>query len=154
MDSKEQIKDEAAADEVCANCGKAEVDKIKLKKCACKLVKYCSVECQKEHRPQHKKACKKQLAEIKDDKLFKQPDESFLGECPICCLPLPLDMSKSRLNSCCCKLICMGCSYVNKKREWEQGLEHKCPYCREQLPKTDEYTVIIIVRSYNFTLLA
>mmetsp|Transcript_6448 Transcript_6448/g.10485 ORF Transcript_6448/g.10485 Transcript_6448/m.10485 type:complete len:80 (-) Transcript_6448:781-1020(-) len=28
----------------------AEVD-IDLKKCACKLVKYCSVECQKDHRP-------------------------------------------------------------------------------------------------------
>ena len=37
------------ADEVCANCGKAAVDNIKLKKCACNLVKYCSVVCQKNH---------------------------------------------------------------------------------------------------------
>ncbi len=135
MDRTEQIKDE-----VCANCGKAEVDDVKLKKCACKLVKYCSVDCQKNHRSKHKKACKKRMAELRDDKLFTQPGESFLGECPICCLPLPLelDMSKSRLNSCCCKLICMGCSYANKKREWEQGLEHKCPYCREPLPNGDE----------------
>ena len=75
----------------CASCGKAEVDNVKLKMCtACKLVKYCSVDCQKNHRPQHKKACKKRAAEIKDDRLFTQPDGNQFGECPICCLPLPL----------------------------------------------------------------
>jgi tetratricopeptide (TPR) repeat protein len=128
-----------AADEVCASCGKAEVDDVKLKICtACKLVKYCSVDCQKNHRPQHKRACKKRLAEIRDDRLFRHPEESDLGECPICCLPLPINVRKSRLSSCCCKWICIGCSYANKKREWEQGLEHKCPYCREAVPNTEE----------------
>jgi tetratricopeptide (TPR) repeat protein len=135
-DSKEPpINDE---DEVCANCGKAAVDDVKLKKCACNLVKYCSVDCQKNHRPQHKMACKKRAAEIRDDRLFSQPDEGHYGECPICCLPLPLDEDKSRLNSCCCQRICGGCSYANKLREEEQGLEHKCPYCREPVPKTHE----------------
>jgi hypothetical protein len=47
------------ADEVCASCGIAAVDDVTLKKCACDLVKYCSVACQKNHRPQHKKLCKK-----------------------------------------------------------------------------------------------
>ncbi len=131
---------EAAADDVacCASCGKAEVDDVKLKKCACNLVKYCSVGCQKNHRPQHKKTCKKRMAEIRDDRLFTQPDESHLGECPICCLPLPVDYSKWAINSCCCKAICDGCSHANKKRELEQGLEQRCPYCREKLPDTDE----------------
>src|SRR5210317_634831 len=93
---------EEAADEVCASCGKAEVDNVKLKNCtACKLVKYCSVECQKYHRPQHKKACKKRAAEIRDDRLFTQPDESYLGECPICCLPLPIGIENNMtMNSC------------------------------------------------------
>ena len=84
---------------MCASCGKAAVDDVKLKKCACDIVKYCSVDCQKNHRPQHKKACKKRLAQIRDAKLFTQNEISHLGECPICCLPLPLEMSKSGLNA-------------------------------------------------------
>ena len=72
--------EQAAGMMCCANCGKAEVDDVKLKLCACNLVKYCSVSCQKNHRSQHKKACKKRLAELRDDKLFRQPDESHLGE--------------------------------------------------------------------------
>jgi len=135
---------EAAATDVacCASCGKAEVDTVKLKKCACKLVRYCGVDCQKNHRLQHKEACKKRLAEIRDDELFKQPDESYLGECPICCLPTPLDLlKKSLVNSCCCKRICRGCDYANKNREIKQGMEHKCPFCREPLPKTDEESI-------------
>jgi tetratricopeptide (TPR) repeat protein len=135
------------ADEVCANCGKAAVDEVKLKICtACKLVKYCSVVCQKNHRKQHKKACKKRAAEIRDDKLFTLPDESHLGECPICCLPVPLDTTKSVINSCCCKRICDGCDCVNMRREKEQGLEHKCPYCREAVPETVEEAEKILMK--------
>ena len=124
--------------EVCASCGKAAVDDVKLKKCACNLVKYCSVDCQKNHRPQHKKACKKRLAEIREDKLFRQPDESYLGECPLCCLPLSVDHDKSVNSTCCSKRICIGCDYANQKREREQGLEKRCAFCREPLPTTDE----------------
>ena len=77
-----------AVEEACASCGKVAVDDGKLKICtACNLVKYCSVDCQKNHRPQHKKACKKRMAEIRDNRLFTQPEESSFGECPICCLP-------------------------------------------------------------------
>ena len=84
------------ADEVCASCGIAAGDDAKLLLCtACKLVKYCSVECQKSHRKQHKKACKKRLAEIREETLFTQSNGSCYGECPICCLPLSVDLSKS-----------------------------------------------------------
>ena len=53
----------------CANCGKGE--DCDLKKCsACMAVKYCSVACQKAHRPQHKRECKKRAAEIFDETLL------------------------------------------------------------------------------------
>jgi tetratricopeptide (TPR) repeat protein len=131
--------DQSEVEEVCASCGVTGGDDVKLKLCtACKLVKYCGVDCQKSHRPQHKRACKKRAAELRDDKLFTQPDECHPGECPICCLPLPIDPNKSVINSCCCKYICNGCNYANKRREGEQGLEMRCPYCREELPTTDE----------------
>src|SRR6056300_1814789 len=108
--------EEEQADEVCASCGKAEVDDIKLKICtACHLVKYCSVTCQKNHRKQHKKMCKKRLAENRDRDLFTQPDESHIGECPICCLPLPIDV-KNVFMPCCSKRICNGCCYANQMR--------------------------------------
>ena len=44
----------------CACCGIAGVDDIKLKDCDdCDLVKYCSDECQEDHRPKHEEECKK-----------------------------------------------------------------------------------------------
>jgi hypothetical protein len=122
----------------CGSCGKAEVDDVKLKKCACLLVRYCSVDCQKNHRPLHKRACKERLAELRDDDLFKQPDECYLGDCPICCLPLPIDVSKSKQYACCSKLICKGCCYANQVREFQERTRPKCPFCRELLPGTVE----------------
>ena len=53
--------EERAIEEVRASCGKAEVDDVKLKKCACNLVKYCNLDCQKNHRPHHKKALQKEI---------------------------------------------------------------------------------------------
>ena len=128
-------------DEVCASCGKAAIDDVKLKKCGCKLVKYCSVECQKNHRPNHKKECKKRMAEIREDKLFEQHDESHRGECPLCFLPLPLDNRKTMINSCCCKLICDGCYFANRARERRESLEQRCAFCREPIPDTKDECV-------------
>jgi len=115
----------------CAACGIAEVDDIKLKKCtACNFVRYCSVECQKNHRKQHKKVCKKRAAELRDELLFKQPESSHYGDCPICCLPLSLDEGKSAMTSCCCVFICDGCSYANQMEDAQSNREPKCPFCR------------------------
>eukprot|EP00986_Skeletonema_menzelii_P005821 scaffold2157_cov116-Skeletonema_menzelii.AAC.2 len=123
----------------CASCGIAGGDEIKLKKCtACHLVKYCSIKCQKDHRPKHKRECKKRAAESHDEILFKQPESSHYGDCPICCLPLSIDVEKSSLYTCCSKQICRGCEYANKKREVEGKLQRKCPFCRKVLPKNEE----------------
>jgi hypothetical protein len=124
----------------CTSCGVAEIDDVKLKRCddGCDLVKYCSDECHKIHREQHEEECMKRKAELHDIKLFTQSEMSHHGECPICCLPLPLDPAKSALMTCCCKLICMGCNYTTKKREIDQGLEQRCAFCREPAPKSQE----------------
>lgn len=123
----------------CASCGIAENDDVKLKKCnGCHLVRYCGVECQKDHRPQHKRACKKRAAELRDELLFMQPDSSHLGDCPICLLPLSLDRSKNNVMlQCCSKVICNGCEYANYKREVEMGLDLKCPFCRKPVPESE-----------------
>jgi len=130
---------DAAANELCASCGIAEVDDLKLKKCDdCDLVKYCSDECQKDHRPQHKRKCTKRAAELRDELLFQQPESTHYGDCPICCLPLSIDPKKSILFSCCSKYMCGGCVVANMKREIEGKLQEKCPFCRKAMPETDE----------------
>src|SRR6056300_1678752 len=92
---------ENEAEELCASCGTAAVGDVKLKKCACDLVKYCTVDCQKNHRPQHKKICKKTVEELRDKDLFEQSKSRHMGDCPICCLPLPIDSQNSTLMPCC-----------------------------------------------------
>src|SRR5210317_1887074 len=116
--------DEKSSDVMCcASCGVAAIDDVKMKDCddGCDLVKYCSDDCQENNLPQHKAACQERLAELRNRDLFTQPDESHLGECPICCLPLPLDSSKSTFMDCCSKMICKGCHYANTKREVRAG---------------------------------
>jgi len=122
----------------CASCGIAANDDVKLKNCtACHLVKYCGVKCQREHRPKHKRACKKRAAELRDEILFKQPESSHLGDCPICCLPLSLDEEKSVMMACCSKTICNGCEYASVIRK----INDKCPFCRHPTPKNQEEAV-------------
>ncbi len=126
MSSAEQGDD----DEVCASCGGAKED-AQTRKCnSCQCRDFCRYQEEENER---------RRAEIRDDPLFTPPPESsHLGDCPICLLPLPLDDQKRRINACCCKFICLGCSHANEKREHEQGLEHKCPYCRSIAPETVE----------------
>jgi hypothetical protein len=115
------------------------VDDIKLKECNdCDLVRYCSVECQNEHKHQHELECKKWAAELRDDILFRQPESSDLGDCPICFLPLPLDPTKSTTSTCCSKVICIGCGYANRIRELQGKSQHKCPFCRNSTPTQEE----------------
>ena len=124
----------------CASCGIAKGDVLKLMTCtACKLVRYCSVACQKHHRPQHKQACKKRMAELRDDLLFTftQPESSCYGDCPICCLPMPIDTSDFSVMSCCCKSICDGCFYADMPRQlFGSQKQAVCLYCRHPLPET------------------
>ena len=111
-------------DAKCAACGKGGVG---LKKCtACKLVKYCGVDCQRAHRPQHKRECKRRAAELYDEALFKQPPSR--EECPICFLELPVKENMQTYKSCCGKIICDGCEIASSV---EQNGDAPCPFCRK-----------------------
>ena len=104
----------------CAACGKSGDT---LQKCsACKSVKYCNVTCQKAHRKNHKKECRKRTAQLFDEALFKQPPRG--DECPICFLLLPR-VGEVVYYPCCGKNICNGCVQ-------QMAVDtNKCPFCRE-----------------------
>ena len=121
----------------CANCGIAEIDDIKLKECdGCDLVKYCGEWCRVVHREQHEEKCKIRVAELHDRKLFRQPERSHLGECPLCFLPMPLDPDPHKYTfwPCCSTSICNGCDYANDKSNGGDS----CPFCREPTGNEEE----------------
>jgi tetratricopeptide (TPR) repeat protein len=122
------------ADAVCASCGIAEIDEIKSKNCAaCESVRYCSDECEADHRQQHEGECEKRAAELRDEILFRQPESNYFGDCPICFLPLPIVQSKSSMMGCCSKTICNGCNYAHQLRN---PLKVTCPFCRQPAAKS------------------
>jgi len=127
----------ASTDMCCASCGIAEVDDVKLKKCdACDLVHYCSDECKQDHSPKHEQLCKERAAELREELLFRQPESSHVGDCPICCLPLSINGKRVALMSCCSKWICDGCDYANILRQLRENLQATCPFCRHRVPTT------------------
>ena len=132
----------ADEEQVCANCGKESSAVVKLKNCtACRLVKYCGVDCQRAHRKQHKLACKKRAAELKDERLYSQgwerPEDDF---CPVCMLPIPLPMSEnSGFSACCMKKLCHGCSLAAQKR----GMMD-CPFCRTPRHEDDTSALAMV----------
>ena len=140
----------------CASCGIAEVDDIKLKKCdGCDLVRYCSDVCQEDHRPEHEASCKERAAELRDEVLFRQPEGSHQGDCPLCCVPLPFEKGKSLFYQCCSKVICKGCLYAYllqkredllQKREANVQLGVTCPFCRHPVTTKEEANKIMMKR--------
>lgn len=96
------------------------------------MVKYCSVTCQKSHRPTHKKECKKRAAELHDEALFKQPPPR--DDCPICFLELPFSGNKTTYKPCCGKILCDGCMYASAV-DIDEG---PCPFCREPMSRSIE----------------
>jgi len=140
----------------CVNCGKGgEGDNgMQLKSCAaCKMVKYCSRECQISHRPQHKRECKKRAAELhnqtqrdireigrimkstsesnNDESLFKLPPKN--EDCPICFLTIPSLWTGHIFQACCGKVICKGCIHAM----FMASNADLCPFCRA--PSGDEF---------------
>ena len=159
-------KEKNQIDVCCADCGGEEGGGvISLKACkSCKLVKYCNVNCQKNHWPKHKKECKLHAAKLCDEALFKDPPAK--EDCPICFLPMPAkliccmslspatitsvpiydfveaneelaNMSTETYYSCCGKSICEGCVFSFHK----SGNIGICAFCKGVNDKTDEERV-------------
>jgi len=140
-----------ATNSCCAECGND--GGVRLKVCkACMQVRYCSADCQKNHWPKHKKDCKERAAELRDELLFKDPPAK--EECPICFLPMPIDLiccislppatvssvpihdyataneelvkiDTAHYFPCCGKRICGGCVHSCI----QSGNTRKCPFC-------------------------
>jgi hypothetical protein len=116
---------------VCANCGKEE-SKMLCK--GCRLVKYCSKDCQIQHRLNHKKACRRRAAKLHEEALFRPPPKA--EDCPICFLPIPEAFGRGAVvkrymtcyMTCCGKFICSGCMHAYEKQN-RRGI---CPFCRAQ----------------------
>ena len=100
------------------------------------MVKYCNAACKKKHRSKHKKACERRVAELHDEELFKEPPPR--EECPICFLPMPLDVRRSTFKSCCGKIICKGCIYAMVKEARGRGKIDLCAFCRKPDPTSNE----------------
>ncbi len=109
-----EVKDTETSITSCASCGIVEVDGIKSK--------------------HEEEACKIRAAELRDELLFKEPDGTHLGDCPICYLPLSYDPKKSSMFECCSKTICLGCGVASRKA----SVSSSCPFCRKPIPKTVE----------------
>ncbi|EJK52683.1 hypothetical protein THAOC_28012 [Thalassiosira oceanica] len=60
-------------------------------------------------------------------------------DCPICQLPLPLDIRESLFRECCVKRVCKGCELAARKR----GMRD-CPFCRA--PSPDKSQILAMVR--------
>ncbi len=125
------------ADDTCrrVSCGSNRVDEMDLD------MKHPSVECQKSRREQQRDECMMRATVLRGRDLFEQPQNSHLGECPICYLPLPLEPKKFTFMGCCSQIICLGCDYANAKREFKEGLEKRCVFCREPAPKSEEEAI-------------
>ena len=115
----------------CANCGK-EGNGDDMNTCnKCKSVKYCNATCKKKHRKKHKKVCERRMAELHDEKLFKEVEPE---ECPICMIPI-LQINQAQFMACCGKGICHGCIY--SMMECERGKD-LCAFCRMPPSKSNK----------------
>ena len=121
---------------ICAACGK-EGDGDSMNTCnKCDLVKYCNAAWKKKHKSKHKKKCERRVAELYDEKLFRDPPPP--EECPICFLPLAVDAAHTVFNLCWGKTICNGCIYAMLEKE---GVNILSSFCRTPYVKSDEEEV-------------
>jgi len=124
----------------CASCGitkvEFEYELVPCWVCSFYLVRYCSEKCHEDHWPQHEALCKERV--LRNEILFRQPESTHLGDCPICLLPMSTGLGKTMIQSCCSKTICRGCSHAHYLHQRQQRQVRVCPFCRHTIPKSKE----------------
>ena len=124
----------------CANCGKEGSDVTNTCN-KCQSVKYCNATCKKKHRSKHKKHCDRRVAELHNEKLFKQPP-LLHEDCPICFLRMPSLGTGRRFQACCGKAICSGCIHAPVyDNQGNKVTEKLCPFCRDPVLESDEANI-------------
>ena len=77
----------------------------------------------------------------REEILFKQPESSYLGDCPICCLPIPFQGDRHTMFNCCCKIICAGCVLANLYLSQKDPSKSRCPFCRKVIMRNDDVEI-------------
>ena len=142
-------------DGACANCGRGDEGEggtVKLRYCtACRLVRYCGVDCQRAHRKQHKKTCKQRAAELKDERLRRVVTTTQDGVvatmiCGACERELPegaySEEQRERRQSTrrCQECVEAGKPLVLMKKGRMRSEEDDCPICNLPQPfDPDQY---------------
>ncbi len=107
----------------CAACDRVSAN---LKTCtACKMVKYCGVECQRNHRSAHREVCERRTEEL----LFQEPPAP--EDCPVCFYMLP--DRDHKYFPCCGKTVCLGCCVQLHEHHYKI-----CPHCRAPVGTPEE----------------
>ncbi|EJK59609.1 hypothetical protein THAOC_20139 [Thalassiosira oceanica] len=129
--------DSDGRNEACANCGK-HGSAVKLKDCAaCRLVKYCGVDCQRAHRKQHKRACGRNEACANCGK--HASDTVKLKDCAACRLVkycgVDCQSAHRKQHKKACK---QRAAEIEYEKLYSQGLERPegdfCPICTLAIP--------------------
>jgi len=69
-----------------------------------------------------------------DEELFGSGHESYLGECSICMLRIPLNYTQHSFTTCCLIRICIGCDWLSQLANINAGREFACAFCRKPTP--------------------
>ena len=148
---------------VCSNCETLQTETHKLIRCPCHSVRYCNKDCQKKHRTQHKKECRRLLAEKKMKKTKQitakppQEEEQEQGErkehnatetttndqeeerdeCPICLEMIP------KIDAYFTRFVCCGNGLHDHCAEDLKSTKigDNCPLCRAKAPTTKKETI-------------
>ncbi|KAL7530639.1 hypothetical protein ACHAWF_003458 [Thalassiosira exigua] len=135
-------------EDACANCGRPGNEEGILRNCtACYLVKYCTVECQKAHRKQHKNECRRCAEEREKEKLQQLIKPAPAEQCveasteKLCCAcnqHLHMDRFSAKQWHIKKRRRCKECISTNRGYDIEEKLDPSAKAAKEKVAKDKE----------------